>query len=415
MTDLPPSPSADYSLGFYARQPVFDAKGAVWAYSIYFRGGIEAASLEGQRSDATSSVLAALMGEGGGPRRIIKFSVQPLVYELPLLFPKETLVVETAEELAGDMQAMEAIRKLKARGYLLAVSRFSGRPEAAPLHALADVIWVDALGCTEPELHRLAAACRTHPALPGLMRIETRAMHETARTLGFQLFQGHYFQEPETVVTRRLSSSQFSRLKLLQAIEQEDPDFKSLAETIRADVALSFKLFGLLNSAFFSFPHPVESVKQALSLLGWEPLRTWIRLIILTDLTPPGKTSELPRAATLRGRFLELAGRSLGGACPTRPGNLFLLGMFSLLPALLDQPMPAILETLRLPEDVAAALADKNHQAARWLLLAAAFERADWPGVQDAIGQLGLAPLAVAQAYSKALEWTDDLFRGVPA
>ncbi|HWR04102.1 MAG TPA: HDOD domain-containing protein [Humidesulfovibrio sp.] len=415
MTNLPPPLSAEYSLGFYARQPVFDAKGAVWAHSIYFRDGIEAVSSEGRRSDATTSVLAALVGEGGGPRRIIKFSAQPLIYELPLLFPKETLVVEMTENLAGDMQAMEAIRKIKARGYLLAVSRFSGRPEAAPLHALADVLWVDALGCQEPELNRLAMACRAHPALPGLMRIETRAMHETARALGFQLFQGHYFQEPETIVTRKLSSSQFSRLKLLQAIEQEDPDFKSLAETIRADVALSFKLFGLLNSAFFSFPHPVESVKQALSLLGWEPLRTWIRLIILTDLTPPGKSSELPRAATLRGRFLELAGRSLGEGCHPRPENLFLVGMFSLLPALLDQPMSAILETLRLPEDVAAALTDQNHPAARWLLLAASFERADWAGVQATLVLLGLAPLAVAQAYSKALEWTDHLFRSVPA
>jgi EAL and modified HD-GYP domain-containing signal transduction protein len=244
------------------------------------------------------------------------------------------------------------------------------------------------------------------------MRIEDRCVYERGKALGFRLFQGHYFQQPETVCTRTLSSSQFSRLKLLQAIEQADPDLRSLAETIRTDVALSYKLFGLLNSAHFSLPSPVRSVQQALALIGWEPLRTWIRLIILTDLTPAGKTSELPRSATLRGRFLELSAQ--GRAAPG-PEALFLVGLFSLLPAMLDQPMEQILEFLRLPAEVNAALLSREGGCAVWLTLAVAFEHADWAGVQAAITALGLEPLVVATAYAQAVEWTDTLFRSVPA
>ncbi|MBI5520904.1 MAG: HDOD domain-containing protein [Desulfovibrio sp.] len=414
MTTPPLSAASEYSLGFYARQPVFDAKGGVWAYSIYFRDGLASLTADGRREVATTSVLATVMGEAAGQRRIVKFAAQALVYELPLLFPRETLVVEVPEDMAADPSAMEALRRLKERGYTIAVSRFQADPKAAALHALADVLWVDALECGADRLAELVAACRAHGAVPGLMRIETGAVHQTALTLGFQLFQGHYFQEPQIVATRKLSSSQFSRFKLMQAIEQEDPDLKSLAETIRADVALSHKLFSLLNSAFFSFPHPVESVQQALALLGWQPLRTWIRLVILTDLTPPGKSSELPRAAALRGRFLEQAARSLEGGSRPRPESLSLVGMFSLLPALLDLSMPTILESLRLPDEVARGLADPAHPAAQWLALAEAFERADWPTVQTIIAALGLSPLAVAQAYSQSVQWTDALFRGVP-
>lgn len=416
MTVPPPKDQAGYSLGFYARQPVFDPKGSTWAYSIYFRNGQHSALPPEARADgATQNVLAALLGEGGGKRRLVKFAAESLIHELPLLLPKETLVVEVHEDLCGDPQGLDAVRKLKARGYALAVSHFSGREAAAGLHALADVLWVDALQHDRAELARLAAACQGLPGTPGLMRIEDKAVYELGKELGFKLFQGHFFQQPETVCTRKLSSSQFSRLKLLQAIEQENPDFKALAETIRADVALSYKLFGLLNSAFFSFPCQVLSVKQALSLLGWESLRTWIRLVILTDLTPAGKVSELPRSATLRGRFLELAAKSLEDPPVPRPDGLFLVGLFSLLPALLDTPMAEILACVRLPAEVAPALLEPGHPAAVWLALAVAFERADWPAVQEAIALLQLSPMAVAQAYTQALDWTDAIFRSVPA
>lgn len=423
MTAFDKTTASDYSLGFYARQPVLDRKGALWAYSIYFRNGLEAAMPPGAlQAGATHSVLAALLGAAGAPgasaseagkRLIIKFPAQSLVYELPLMFPPESLVVEVHEDLCGDVQALDALRRLKAKGYMVA-SRFSARAEAALLHDLADLLWVDALGADASRLAELAEACRRRPALPGLMRVEDRGVHERGLALGFKLFQGHYFQEPETLSTRKLTSSQFSRLKLLQAIEQENPDFKALAETIRADVGLSYKLFGLLNSAHFSLPAPVQSVKQALSLLGWEPLRTWIRLVILTDLTP-GKSSELPRSATLRGRFLELCAQGRGAsAAEPSPETLFLLGLFSLLPAMLDQPMQTILEALRLPDEVRGALLGQCDACANWLKLAVAFERADWAGVQAAIDALGLAPLGVATAYARATEWTDALFRSVP-
>lgn len=408
--------SVDYSVGFYARQPVFDAKGEVWAYSVYFRDGLEAAlPPEARQAGATHAVLAAILGEAGnaaGQRLIIKFPAQSLIYELPLMFPKDMLVVEVHEDLAGDLQALDALRRLKAKGYLVAVGRFSAKPEACVLHDLADVLWVDALGADEEDLLRLAAACQSHPALPGLVRVEEPCVYGRGKALGFRLFQGYYFQQPETVCRRKLSSSQLSRLKLLQAIEQDDPNLKALAETIRTDVALSYKLFALLNSAHFSFPSPIASVTQALALLGWEPLRTWIRLIILTDLTPAGKSSELPRSATLRGRFLELLAKGPGRPAPE---TLFLAGLFSLLPAMLDQPMEQILEGLQLPAAARAALLGEAVPCAQWLALAVAFEHADWAGVQAGLVALGLAPAEVAAAYAQAREWTDTLFGSVPA
>jgi len=416
MATLPPSSSTDYALGFYARQPVFDAKNALWAYSIYFRDEDQRAlAPDAQKAEATSNVLAAILGEGTGKPRIIKFAAQSLIYELPLLFPKDAFIVEVNEDLHADVQAMEALRKLKTKGYSIAVAHFSAKPAAALLYSLANILWVDALTNQGPDLERLARACAAFPAKAGLMRIEDKKVFELGKGLGFCLFQGNYIQQPETLSTRKLSSSQFSRLKLLQAIEQTDPDMKALAQTIRSDVALSFKLFGLLNSAFFSLPCEVQSVNQAITLLGWEPLRSWIRLVILTDLTPQGKSSELPRAATVRGRFLELAAKTSVSPRTPAPESLFLVGLFSLLPSMLDLPMSTILEALRLPKEVMAGLRGLEHPSTRWLELAVAFERANWPKVQQYIGALGLTPMHVAQSYSHALAWTDTLYRSVPA
>jgi EAL and modified HD-GYP domain-containing signal transduction protein len=414
MSTPQPSGPQVYNLGFYAQQPVFDRKGCVWAHSLYFRDGVPQAAAQPLSADAaTSNVLAALLGETPAARRIIKFTTQSLAFELPLLLPPDTLVVEVQEDIAGDTETMERLRDLKQRGYALAVSGFSGRSAASALHALADVLWVDALARPSGQWPTLAEAATRHGAQPGLMRIETHAAHDESKSMGFALFQGNFFMQPQTVCTRRLSSNQFSRLKLLQAIERVEPDLKDVAEVIRADVALSHKLFGLLNSAFFGLPCQVQSVKQALALIGWEPLRTWIRLVILTDMTSGEKSRELPRAAALRGRFLELA-RAAAVTGPD-PDALFLLGMFSLLPALLDQPMAAILEAMRLPAPVEAGLLGRDAAATSWLALAQRFEQADWAGVQQSLDALRLPPLSVAQAYAQAQQWTDALFRSVPA
>jgi len=401
-----------YGMGFFARQPIFDAQNELWGYGLFFREGLEStAACFADQDRATRQVLAAALEFLGGEaaRLCVQFTARAIQEELPLALPANRVVVDVSESVCADPEVLARLGRLKGEGYHLSVSDFSAQRECRELYALADLLWMDGLGAPE-RLLQLSGAAREFPALPAIKRVEDPARLALARELGFRLFQGYHFQQPQTVGVRKLSSNQLSRLKILQVLEQADPDIPALTETIRADVALSYRLLGFLNSAYFGFPDKVESVKQGLTLLGWNHLRTWLRLVVLTDLTPPEKTSELPRHATLRGRFLEAAARTRPGQSPE---TLFLMGQFSLLPAMLDVPMEQIVGQLPLAEGVRQALLGADNVFGQWLALARGFERGDWAVVDAALEGLGLDPVAVATAYAQAVEWTDDLFRSI--
>lgn len=401
-----------YDMSFFARQPIFTAHGELWGYGLLFRDRLEStAAGEQDQDEATRRVLAAALEplSGGAQRVSVQFSARGVVEELPRALPKELVVADVCEKAANAPGVLEHLAALKADGYAISVNSFSADRTLAGLYALATILWVDGLK-PPAEVARLASAIRALGAIPAIKRVESHEAFDVAKSLEFKLFQGYHFQQPQTVGVRRLSSNQLSRLKILQILEQPDPDIPALAETIRSDVALSYRLLGFLNSPYFGLANKVESIKQALTLLGWNQLRPWLRLVVLTDLTPPEKSSELPRHSALRARFLELASAGVPGA-PSRA--LFLMGLFSLLPAMLDMPMNKVVGQLPLSPQVREALLGHENPCSTWLALALGFERGDWDKVDQALERLGLSPVGAATAYAQAVDWTDALFRGI--
>lgn len=408
----PQEASPVYDMGFFARQPIFTANDDLWGYGLLFRDRQESTSAgEQDQDEATRRVLAAALEplSGGAPRVSVQFSARGIVEELPRALPRELAVADVCEKAASAPGVLEHLAALRADGYAISVNSFSGDPALAGLYAQASILWVDGLK-PQAEVARLASAIRRLGAIPAIKRVESREAFDAARSLEFRLFQGYHFQQPQTVSVRRLSSNQLSRLKILQILELPDPDIPALAETIRSDVALSYRLLGFLNSPYFGLPSKVESVKQALTLLGWNQLRPWLRLVVLTDLTPPEKSSELPRHSALRARFLELASAGVADA-PSQA--LFLMGLFSLLPAMLDVPMDKVVDQLPLSPQVREALLGHESACSAWLDLARGFERGDWDMVDRALERLGLSPVDAAMAYAQAVDWTDALFRGI--
>ena len=168
-------------------------------------------------------------------------------------------------------------------------------------------------------------------------RVESADDLSRAKDAGFALFHGFFFKRPQTETGRKISSSEITRIKLFEIIEKEEPDFDALAQAVEADVAISYRLLNFLNSANFSFATTVTSIRQAIVLAGWKPIRNWLRLIILTDMTPSEKTQELSYLSAHRAKLFETA--ALGGGYEDESDKLFMLGLFSLLDAMLDVDM----------------------------------------------------------------------------
>ncbi len=395
---------------FFARQPIFSARKSVWGYELLYRGSAHDTYASFDDNDiATLTVISnAIMdlpkGKDTGRKVLIHFTKSSIQREIPLALPSRTTVVEVDESFGLDPDMLTALKKLKAESYDIAVNNFSAKPNCLELYKIADIAFVDILGKDRETIAALAEKAASLPFMLAAKRVEEVQQFEMVNELGFSLYQGFFFEKPQIVPGRKLSSSQMSRLMLFKVLEKDNPDFEELAQVIETDVSISYRLLSFINSAAFSFSRKVESIKQALVLLGWKQIRSWLWLVILTDISPEDKTSELPYLSTIRAKFLE---RCVSNA--KVPGfkaeSLYLLGLFSLLEAMLDQPMEIIAENLPLDEKIKAALCHQDNEYTSWLDLARTFENGDWERLEKINAALGLDPMTLANSYSEALVW----------
>lgn len=395
---------------FFARQPIFNARKSVWGYELFYRGSSEATVASFNDNDvATLTVIAnALMnmpkkGDDPGKKVLIHFTRESILREIPLALPPETTVVEVDETFGVDPKVVEALIKLKKENYQIVVNNFQGRKGAEALLRVANIVFIDFLGKTKQDILPLAAKASGRYVLAA-KRVEELSQFQMAQELGFALFQGFFFEKPEIVPGRKLSSTQVSRLMLFKVLEKPDPEFDELAKVIQSDVSISYRLLSFINSAAFSFTRKIESIKQALVFLGWKQIKSWLWLVVLTDINPEDKSSELPYLSAIRAKFLERCAIN-HNVTSVKSETLYLLGLFSLLEPMLDLPMVEIAKNLPLDEKFKDALCQKKNEYSTWLDLARCFESGDWDNLDQIIETLDLDPMVVANSYSEALVW----------
>ena len=237
--------------------------------------------------------------------------------------------------------------------------------------------------------------------------VRTQEQFHTARNLGFTLFQGPFFKEPELIPGRKLSSNEVSRLHMLKVMEGRDPDLEGIAAAVKADVAVSFRLLSLLNSAAFGLSQKIGSVDHAVRLLGWVHLKKWLRAVLLADMAGQDDgPKELAILSMQRGRFLELVTTEYD-YWGFNPETMFLLGMFSLLDTILGMPMAEVVELLPLDAKLKDALRrDPNNEHMPLFNLVDCLEDGDWPALEELTGRLGMDQDTVKKAYAAAMDWS---------
>lgn len=398
---------------FVARQPVFDIRQKVWGYELLYRDGIAAVVADFSDQDAAtlsvtdSATLWPFADLPANTRILVNFAEKSIINNVPYALPAKHTVIQIPETCSPDASLLETLRQMQSNGYGLALDDFTGKGCADELFSMADVLIVDLLGLSKEKFAAIHKAARNCNAKLLAKKVETQRAFTLAKNAGFLLFQGYFFKKPEVLPDRKLSASETAKLKLFKIIERPEPDFEALSKTMETDVSVSYRLLRYLNSPFFGMVTKVNSIRQATVLLGWNHVRNFLRVIILTDLKNTRTTSELPFLSTLRGRFFQL----LSGCAPcANAESMFLFGLFSLLDSLLQMPMKDIVQMLPLDENLAKALTGENDSLAPWLELAKAYEAGDWPRLDEAIESLNLDPVVVARAYSGATQWANAFF-----
>jgi EAL and modified HD-GYP domain-containing signal transduction protein len=396
---------------YVARQPIFNRRKKIFGYELLFRDATAKYDPNIDGDVATSTVLdnsylnIGMDHVNSGKKSFINFTHNLLIQKVPLLLPYQDTVVEILENVEPTPELMDACREISQKGYVIALDDFKYSPEFEPLIEIADIIKFDFRNTSMEEIQSYLEQIQRHDGLSLLAeKVETNDEFIAAKEMGFDYFQGYFFCKPELIKGKEISASQLSLLQLMAEVNRTDFDFGTLERLIAPDVTLSYKLLRYINSAFFAKAQDISSIQQALVYMGESEIRRFVSLVAMSNLAK-GKPDELVRAACIRGKFCELL--SIEASAPASPAELFTLGMFSLIEAIVDQPMVKIMKDLPLSQDIKNALVYRKGPLLGYLGLIEYYEKGIWGLMSRVCGALKLPESKLPKLYQEACNWAN--------
>jgi EAL and modified HD-GYP domain-containing signal transduction protein len=411
-TPAPGTPS-DKPSPCIARQPILNADESVIGYELFFRESQERRNFSADAEAATSAAIDMLnfVGLGvlcDGRMAFINCTHQMLLSDYFALLPPNDIVIEVQETVPPDDDVIQACQRLKQSGYSIALDNFLPDDKRQALLPYARFLKVD-IGKVPSEQRAPLAACHASPDCRMLaQRVESRSEFLISRSDGFTCFQGYFFRHPENLRARQIPANQATYVRLLTAVSKPEIDFSEIEALIKREPSLCYRLLRYLNSPLLGLSSPVVSVRNALNLLGERESVRWIRMAT-TLVMGQEKSSDLVLSSLVRARFCELI------APKVEHGNsdLFLMGMLSLIDAILSVPIGVVIEELCLDANVKAQLlaakSGKKTPLSTIYDLMVAREAGDWGLVTRLGKQLNLSLSSVAEASNQAMRWAHEI------
>jgi len=375
---------------------------------LLFRDGLENAfsgdKEEASRATLDRSLLIGLDVLCDRRRAFVNCTRDTLIKGLVTLLPSMSTVVEVLENVPPDPDVVAACRALKEAGYMIALDDYVADDPRESMAEMADIIKVEMQLTTEEQ--RTAMIKRYGPWRCRMLaeKIETHAEFVRARDQGFVYFQGYFFRRPETMNTRDMPAHRMNYLRMLQEVSRPELDVPGLERLVKAEASVCYRLLRYLNSAIFGLKNEVHSVRHALSMLGEREVRRWVRLVAAVGAGQE-KTSDLVLSALVRGRFGEL----LSPRVPHGESDLFLLGLLSIIDAMLEMPMAEVLDRLPLDRETKSVLLGQPSSLRPVYRLMLAHESGEWEAAAELSRSLHLDPEDVAGYYWQAQQWAREV------
>ncbi|WP_165312585.1 EAL and HDOD domain-containing protein [Vibrio ziniensis] len=400
---------------YVARQPILNSKRHTLGYELLFRDGEQNSFPQHMDADRATYrlIVENFLSIGTNPgietsRCFINFPYNSLLRRLPLTLPKQRVVIEVLETCSPTDELLEAIMEMHEKGYLIALDDFVYAPEWERFLPFVKIIKIDimAMGidaACEMVKEQLAKGSRKRYLAE---RVETEQEFRAARDAGFRFFQGYFFSKPEIIKQRYVSPKHVIAMQLFQEVCKENVDFNRVEQLVAKDVALSYKLLRFVNSMTERLEVPISSFRQALVYLGQDRLKMFVSLAVASYVSAH-KPKELYNLSLQRAQFCHLM--AIRRQFSEHKEQGFLIGLFSVLDALLDISLDVIIDQLPLTESVKDALNKRLGPFGEMLNLEECFEKADWQGIQDYCELLGLQYDDVTRDLNEAQRWSHEI------
>ena len=401
---------------FIARQPILDTAKNVFAYELLFRDGKNNCYPSAEKSETTEKLIAqkyrtlALDDISCSKTSFINFQSNSIADDLSSSLDPENVVIELSAGSSKMDELTHVCQQVKKMGYKVALENCRVESDMSQLLPYIDLLKVKTERSEYDSLSRNINQFLDANVKLIADQVNTHEDFHICKGVGFDYFQGYFFSKPEAVSHQQLPTSKLTLVELMGASSSATFDLEGINRVIEQDVGLSYMLLRFINNPTINKRYKITSLRHALNYMGEVEIKKFIALLALTNLSDD-KPLELIHLSLVRAKFCDLVGveKNLGSNPPTA----FLVGLFSMLDALLDRDMQTLVEKLPLVEDVKLALCGAQNDLSVYLMLAKAFESGNWLKVIRISKVLEIDQKLLHSLFNEAVLWGNGVRRSI--
>ena len=401
---------------FLGRQPILALDKSTVAYELLFRS--EDSLLEANVADdllSTSTVIVNMLSQFGLDNVLgncdafLNVSASLLMSETIELLPPERIIFEILEDVPISSQLVERCIELKDRGFRLAIDDFVYRSEYDPILPLIDYLKVDLEITAVESLPKVIAEIRKHSNATLLAeKVEEESQYIACKDLGFSLFQGYFFAHPVVITGKKPQPNQISLMRIMGMLIG-DANVSELEVPFKESPTLTISLLRLVNSVAVSGGRrqEISTLRQAIVILGQKQLLRWVQLLLY--VSPEGNiANSLMQQVSNRARLMELIANRLDSYKATGD-QAFMVGMLSLVHAVLKTPQEEVLAQIAIPETLKLAITKREGLLGQLLNLTEMIEKYEFEEAGAAIHELGMSVSDFTSIQLQAMQWANEL------
>lgn len=391
---------------FVGRQPIYDRKIHVVGYELLFRSGgnmADAFQKIGADGATSTTIINSYLEIGldklvGNHYAFINLTEKFLLSDDALPISPKQVVLEVLENITITDDIVKAVERLKLEGFIIALDDYIYNPAHKPLISLVDIIKIDVLQLDQQQLIEHVDTLKRHNVKLLAEKVETMDEFAFCHKLGFDYFQGYFLSKPRVIKSTSLASNKLAVLNLLSVLMNPDSQIEEIEEAMAFDVSISYKMLKLINSAIFNLNRTVESIQQAIVILGRKKLRSWASLIALANLDD--RPSEMVHLAMTRAKMCEILAEKAN--LPSLE-SFFTVGLFSALDILMERELTELISPLPLDQEIIDALLKHTGDYGEALKCTLAYEVSE----SDDAHFKGLTQNDVFVANVEAVSWAN--------
>lgn len=384
------------------RQPIYNENEDTFAYELLFRNSdAEFSSIDDNDPESSQIIANVFMEIGlkllvGDKPAFINLSHRFIKEKHSIPFAKDKFILQILAHSEMGTDLLNAINELRQNSFTIALDDLEYNDAKKGLIDQCEIIKVDIKNTEHEDLSSQVKRLKTFGKPLLAKKVDSQDDFEQCKKLGFTYFQGSFLSEPKVVKYKTLPLNKTLLLEILAKTQDPNVEFAELEELISKDVGISFKFLRLINSANFGLSKKVESLQQALMLLGLKEIKSWVSLVALSNID--SVPQELTNMSIMRGRMCKRLAEKAGY---DNADAYFTIGMFSLIDAIMSKTMKSILKSLPFPEEINDALLYQKGEMGAALDCAIAHEQGDWNMIRFS----DLTASEISEIYIETLEW----------